>query len=337
MKKFLPLVALGSTLVIAGCGGGESESSGSEEGGGSPSHELQVGIVVSESDPMYEGLESFKENVEERTDGDLAIEIFPDSSLGDTAEIQEQAIAGANVGTLADAGIMADYSPEIGILQGPYLFENYEDIQKVTDSDLFAGWEEDLSSSQNLQILSFNWYQGARHMVTNNAINTPEDMNGQSIRTIGADVFLETIEAMGANPTGLDWAEVYPGIQQGVIDGAEAQHSATYGASLYEVADHISKTNHIQLITGLVVGAEWFSNLPEDYQTIVTEEAEAAGIEASNTVIEGEEEYEGMMEEEGMTIVEPDLEPFQEATEGVYEKFENYPEIREEIMTITEN
>lgn len=336
MKKFLPMVALGSTLVIAGCGG-DSESSGSENGGGSPSHELQVGIVVSESDPMYEGLESFKENVEERTDGDLAIEIFPDSSLGDTAEIQEQAITGANVGTLADAGIMADYNPEIGILQGPYLFEDYEDIQSVTDSELFTEWEEDLSSNQNLQILSFNWYQGARHMVTQNEINTPEDMNGQSIRTIGADVFLETMEAMGANPTGLDWAEVYPGIQQGVIDGAEAQHSATHGASLYEVADYISKTNHIQLITGLVVGAEWFNNLPEDYQTIVTEEAEAAGIEASNIVIDGAEEYEGLMEEEGMTIVEPDLEPFREATEGVYEEFDNYPEIREEIMEITEN
>lgn len=336
MKKFVPLMALGSTLVIAGCGGG-TETSGSEDGGGAPSHELQVGIVVSESDPMYEGLESFKQNVEERTNGDLAIEIFPDSSLGDTAEIQEQAITGANVGTLADAGIMADYHPEIGILQGPYLFEDYEDIQSVTDSELFTEWEEDLSSNQNLQILSFNWYQGARHMVTQNEINTPEDMNGQSIRTIGADVFLETMEAMGANPTGLDWAEVYPGIQQGVIDGAEAQHSATHGASLFEVADYISKTNHIQLITGLVVGAEWFNNLPEDYQMIVTEEAEAAGIEASNIVIEGAEEYESLMEEEGMTIVEPDLEPFQEATENVYEEFENYPEIREEIMEITEN
>ncbi|MFB5662229.1 C4-dicarboxylate TRAP transporter substrate-binding protein [Alteribacillus sp. HJP-4] len=337
MKKFISMMSLSGIFILTACGGGSDEENAEGSGGAEdPTYSLQVGIVVSENDPMYEGLETFKENVEDRTDGDLEVEIFTDSSLGDTPDIQEQAISGANVGTLADAAIMADYKEELGILQGPYLFEDYEDIQKVTDSDLFNEWSADLAETQNLQILSFNWYQGARHMVTNNEIQTPEDLQGQNIRTIGADIFTETMSAMGANPTGMDWAEVYSGIQQGAIDGAEAQHSATHGASLYEVADYVSKTNHIQLITGFVVGADWYNNLPEDYKEILVEEANTGGEDASEIVRDSTEEYESMMEEEGMTIAEPDVEPFREATKGVYEKFDGYPELREEILTLIE-
>ncbi|MGY4688349.1 C4-dicarboxylate TRAP transporter substrate-binding protein [Salibacterium sp. K-3] len=344
MKQLFSMLTTASLLFLAACGGGSSSGSGGESGEGSQdssgseeSYTLQVGIVVSENDPMYEGLEQFKSNVEEKTDGNLTVELFPNSSLGDTPEIQEQAISGANVGTLADAAIMSDYKQEIGILQGPYLFENYEQIQQVTNSDLFEGWKEDLAAENNLQILSFNWFQGARHVISNNEVQTPEDLDGQNLRTIGADIFTQTIEAMGANATGLDWAEVYSGIQQGVIDGAEAQHSATHGASLYEVADYYSKTNHIQLITGLVVGADWFSSLPEEYQEIVNEEAKAAGQFASETVMDSSSEYESMMEEEGMTIIEPDTAPFKEATKGVYEEFEGYPELRDQITEIIEN
>ncbi len=347
MKKSFTVVSAASLLVLSACGGnyGSSENensdsdsgSGSNSGGGDASYTLQVGIVVSENDPMYAGLEQFKENVEEETDGDLEVELFPNSSLGDTPGIQEQAKAGSNVGTLSDAAILGDYQEEIGILQGPYLFENYDEIQKVTNSDLFQGWSDDLAENENLQILSFNWYQGTRNMVTDNAIETPEDLNGQSIRTIGSDIFLETMKAMGANPTGLDWAEVYTGIQQGAIDGAEAQQSAAYEASLYEVSDHYSKTKHIQLITGLVVSADWFEGLPEEYQDIVLEEAKQGGTYASEQVIDTSEEYESQMEDEGMTIVEPELEPFQQATEDVYEEFDGYPELREEILEIIES
>ena len=243
-------------------------------------------------------------------------------------------MSGSNVATVADAGVMADFSHEIGVLQGPYLFNNYDEIRKVTTSDLFKGWSDDMAEEHNLQILSMNYYQGARHMITNDPINEPADMDGLSVRTIGADVFLESIEAMGGNPTGLDWAEVYPGIQQGVIDGAEAQPSAAYGASLYEVADYYSKTSHFQLITGLVVGAEWFNSLPEDYQTILMEEAVNGGDHASEITVEKSEEYEQMMEEEGMEIVDVDVEPFREATESVYEQFDGYSDLRNEIDEI---
>lgn len=348
MKLFFFVVVLSMTLLAA-CGSNNNEVTGSNNNnanetgnnnanneGSGETYELNVGIVVSESDPMYEGLEVFKENVEERTNGNVIVEIFPSSQLGDTAEIQEQAMSGANLATIADAGIMADFVHEIGILQGPYLFEDYDEISTVSQSDLFSEWSEELAQNHNLEILSFNWYQGARHMITNKPIETPADLEGLAIRTIGADFFLKSIEAMGANPTGLDWAEVYPGIQQGVIDGAEAQHPATHGASLYEVADYISKTGHFQLLTGLVIGADWLSQLPEDYQQIIKEEANNGGEHASELVISMLDDYEEMMIEEGVEIIEVDTQPFRDATADVYNDIEGYGELRDEINNILE-
>ncbi len=74
------------------------------------------------------------------------------------------------------------------------------------------------------QILSFNWWQGDRHLLTNKPIKVPADLAGIRMRTPGAPVWMETIRAMGATPTAMGWGEVYPALQQKVIDAAEAQH-----------------------------------------------------------------------------------------------------------------
>ncbi|SFM14893.1 C4-dicarboxylate TRAP transporter substrate-binding protein [Halanaerobium salsuginis] len=290
---------------------------------------LNVGMAVGETNPMYKGAMQLKENVEARTDGDLEIRVFPNSQLGSTDDLQEQAKMGANVAVITDAGRLADVLPEIGILNAPYIATNYEDVRKIVLSDMFRDLSNKLTED-NYKVLSFNWYQGARHFLTNKRVENPSDLNGLKIRTPGSPVWRKSVAAMGATPTPLDWSEVYPGIQQGVIDGAEAQHTATYGSSLYEVVDYINKTGHFQLMTGLVVGTRWFNSLPEDYQNIILEESINAGDYASELTIELGEKYEAEMKEMGVTIVEPNIEAFVESVQGVYEEF-GYNELKEEI------
>jgi tripartite ATP-independent transporter DctP family solute receptor len=291
---------------------------------------LNIGMAVGETNPMYKGAVQLKESVEARTDGDLEIRVFPNSQLGSTDDLQEQAKMGANVAVITDAGRLADVLPEIGILNAPYIATNYEDVRKIVLSDMFRDLSNKLTED-NYKVLSFNWYQGARHFLTNKKVEVPSDLNSQKIRTPGSPVWRKSVAAMGATPTPLDWSEVYPGIQQGVIDGAEAQHTATYGSSLYEVIDYINKTGHFQLMTGLVVGTRWFDSLPEDYQEIVIEESINAGDYASELTIELGEEYEAEMKEMGVTIVEPNVEAFVESVEGVYEEL-GYNELKEEIQ-----
>lgn len=290
---------------------------------------LNVGMVVSESDPMYKGSLEFKKRVEERTNGNVVIKIFPNSQLGGTDDLQEQARMGANVGVITDTGRLADVVPEIGILNAPFIATSYEDARKIVLSDVFKNIASKLED-HNYKVLSFNWYQGARHFLTNKPIHKPADLKGLKIRTPGSAVWRKSVGAMRATPTPLSWSEVYPGIQQGVIDGAEAQNTATYGAALYEVIKYINKTGHFQLMTGLVVGTQWFNSLPDEYQKILTEEAVKAGDYASDLTNKLSVEYEKEMQDKGVTIVEVDKTPFINAIQKVYKEL-GYEKLRDQI------
>ena len=333
MKKVRLIIVIGLVLtmgLVAACSSNDQGGSGVDE----TTYVLKVGYVQNEQDFLTQGLYQMAERVKERTDGRLIIEVYHSSQLGDTGDVMEQAKAGADVGALTDAGRLAQYVPQMGILDAPYLFDTYEEGLKIVTSDLWKGWEEELAAKSGFRVLTFNWYQGARHFLTNKPVRTPDDLRGLRIRTTGSPVWQATVEAMGASPTALAWGEVYSGLQQGVIDGAEAQHPGTYGMRLYENIDYITKTGHFQLVTGLVVGENWFQTLPEEFQQILYEESYEAGKWASYKVIENLDKLEELMEAEGVTIDEIDLTPFKEAADVVYDQFPGFRELQAEFNAV---
>lgn len=281
---------------------------------------LGVNTALTTDDPTYKGLALFKDNVEKATNGDIAVRLYPGSQLGKDEDVLEQARAGANVSVIVDGGRLAVYTKELGILAAPYLVDNYDQMSKVVTSPLFEGWVGKLRKAANLQILSFNWYQGSRHLLTNVPVKVPADLHGIRMRTPGAPVWMETIRAMGATPTPMGWTEVYTALQQKVIDGAEAQLPAVYGSRLYEVIKYITETGHFFLITGLVTSAQWFDQLPANYQKILRDEALKAGNSASHMTIDSLAMYKKKMQDAGVIFSKPDLTPFKTATKVVYDK-----------------
>lgn len=297
---------------------------------------LNVNTALSQQDPLFDGLKTFKEAVEKRTNGKVAVRLFPGSQLGKDEDVLEQARAGAGVAVVVDGGRLAVYVKEFGILGAPYLASGYDGVRKVVTSPLFETWVGDLRKASGLQILSFNWWQGERHLLTNKPIRVPADLAGVRMRTPGAPVWMETIRAMGATPTPMGWSEVYTALQQKVIDAAEAQDPATYGARLYEVINHVTKTGHINLITGIVTSAAWFDKLPEDQRKILREESLRAGDIASHATEASLAEFEKLMKEKGVKIEEIDVAPFRKATEPVYEKL-GYADLRKQVDAFLKN
>ncbi|WP_116654333.1 C4-dicarboxylate TRAP transporter substrate-binding protein [Pelagibacterium sediminicola] len=280
---------------------------------------LSVNTALATNDPLYAGLESFVEKVAERSDGRLEVRLFPNSQLGPDEDVLEQARAGAPVAVVVDGGRLAVFVNEFGILGAPYLAQGYDGIRKVVTSDIFEEWVDMLREASGHQVLSFNWWQGERHVVTKKAIKTPADLAGQRLRTPGAPVWLETVAAMGAVPTPMPFAEVYSAIQQNVIEGTEVQLPALVGANLQEVITHVTMTGHINLITGLVTSASWFDTLPEDLQVILREEALAAGDVASYGTADALAGIEADLVAAGVSVDHIDITPFVEATSGVYD------------------
>lgn len=323
MKLFQILAGTTSAAVVALVATGASAAE----------WQLNVNSALTENDPIFQGLMDFERGVEERTDGQVDVRLFSGSQLGTDEDVLEQARAGANVAVIVDGGRLAEFVPQFGILGAPYVADGFDELRVLSTSDLFQEWEEELAQASNHRVLSFNWFQGQRHMLASRPVSAPADLSGQRIRTPGAPVWMETVRAMGGTPTPMGWTEVYPALQQGVIDGAEAQHPATYGAKLYEVISDISLTGHINLITGIVASETWWQSLPQDVRQIIREEALRAGDAASAATIESLDRYEDMMREEGVTIHEIDVTPFKEATQVVYDKL-GYGDLKKKVDAV---
>lgn len=294
---------------------------------------LNINTALATSDPLYKGLEALRSNIEEASGGRLEIKLFPNSQLGPDEDVLEQARAGAPVAVVVDGGRLAVFQNEFGVLGAPFLASGYDGIRKVVTSDMFEGWVDDLSTGSGLQVLSFNWWQGERHLLTNKEINVPADLSGIRMRTPGAPVWTGTISAMGATPTPMPWGEVYSALSSKVIDGAEAQFPAITGAKLDEVVTHITKTGHINLITGVVTSAAWFDTLPDDLQGILRSETLKAGDIASFGTRDSLGEIEQGLEAKGISVRAVDVTPFRDATAAVYDDL-GYGELRDTLRAM---
>lgn len=322
MKRFLVLAI--AMIFMAG---------GTEITQGAQTYTLRVSMVISADDPLYKGYSSFAENVMKRTNGGIRVTLYPAAQLGKDEDLMEQALLGVDVAFNTDAARLGVRVKEMGIVLAPYLFDNPREANKFLLSSLFKSWQKRLEDEHNLTLLSLNNYVGGRNFVTKSPIKTPEDLKGRRIRTPGAPVWQETIRSLGATPVALPWIETYPALQQGVVDGAEAQHPATYGSKLHEVAKHITLTNHILLMNGLVVGTRWMRKLPAEFQQILIEEATKAGELTTRMVIDSEKDYERRMAAEGATIHTVDVTPFRVRAEAAYRQL-GLVDLRREVNKI---
>ena len=214
---------------------------------------------------------------------------------------------------------LSSFVPSLAIMSAPFLFDTYEQADTFALSDEYLAWGEELKDKSGLVMLASNWYQGPRHLLTQKPISTPADLAGVRMRTIGAPVWIETIRAMGAEPTPMAWGEVYSALQLGALDAAEAQPTAITGAKLYEVVKNVTKTGHIQLVTALVVGAEAWDQISPENQKIVRDLAVESGRHASRLTIELGDKSLADVAAAGVAVAEVDLAPFKSAVSGVYD------------------
>ena len=326
MKKLYCFLLLTVSLsILAACGSKSTEGSNAE-------YTLRLGVTQNEQNAEYQAIFQFKEAVEERTEGAIKVETYHSDQLANIPDLIEQASIGADVGTVSDAAQLSDLKKEFSIIQSPFMFEDTSDIERFVESDLYQEWVEEFTE-QGIRILSFNFQLGERNLATTHPVTNAADFKGSVIRTSGAEIVNATISAMGGSPTGMPWTEAYPGLEQGVIDGVEAHNTAIYESSMYEVINHIAKTNHYQLVSALIVSEKWFDSLPEEYQEIVLEEAKAAGERASEMSLESSIEYEELMKEAGVEFHEVDREEFKELADSVYETM-GLQEIRDEVNAV---
>ena len=328
LRFVLSITSLTLVTALVGCSGSTPDNGAVDEpadGGTSEdappteTYNLRFNHVLSETEPFHAGFLDWADAVEERTNGGLTIEVYPSAQLGVEEDIIEQMKNGVNVGQNTDSARLGQYVEEIAVMNGPYFVDTLDEVEALRESPTIQGYLEELEAV-GLKVVSFNWVQTHRHFFTNKEINTPADLAGLRIRTPGAPIWQESIRALGAEPVAMNFGEVYSGIQQGAVDGAELVYANIPASNLFEVLSYANETGHILLINFEVVSAEWFNSLPEEYQEILMEEADRTGLETSQTMEDMIPEIKEQLIAEGMTINEDvDVEAFREAGEAAYE------------------
>lgn len=282
---------------------------------------LRFNHVLGPNHPYHAGFERWAERVYERTNGDLQILVFHSSQLGVEEDILEQIRQGVPVGQNTDSARLANYVPAIGVMNGPYFVESVEDVVAVSELPIVQEWIDQIANQFGIRVLSFQWVQGFRHFMTNKPIRQPEDLAGLRIRTPPAPVWQESVRALGAVPTALNFGDIYPGLQQGAVDGAELVYDNIVDGSLYEVLEYVNETKHFLLINFQVISEQWFRSLPAEYQQILVEEANRAGLETSYQIMENTDRVRQQVQELGMTIItDVDLDAFRKAGQAAYER-----------------
>jgi len=288
---------------------------------GQPKYVLKFNHVLGPKEPYHLGFTNWAKNVEAKTKGGLKIEVFHSAQLGVEEDILEQIRAGANVGQNTDSARMGNYIPGIAIMNGPYFAETLEEVEKLRKMPTVQSWLDELATKYGFKVLSFAWVQGYRHFFTNKPVRTPEDLKGLRIRTPPAPIWQESVRALGATPVALAFGEMYPALQQKVVDGVELVYNNIPAGRFYEVLKYVSETGHIMLINYEVISAKWFNALPPEYQKILIEECDKAGMETSKLIIEKlEKEVKADLIKRGMVVVDNvNLPAFRKAGEKAYE------------------
>ena len=282
---------------------------------------IKAGHVLAPSEPTHLALLKWAERVKERTGGQVEMQVFASSQLGSNRDMMEQAVLGSGVISHTDPGYIQDYYANFGVLNGPFLFREWDQARKLVTGPLVKEWAETMRKEKGLRLLALNWYFGPRHMIAHQPLRNPEEMKGKKVRVPPNIMWKETIQAMGGAPTPLEWAEVYTGLGQKVVDAAEAPLSTLVGSRLYEVAKVVTLTAHFKAISGFVMGEKFFQGLPPNVQKILEEEALRAGDDLSAMTIAKQDEFMTALKDKGVTFQQGDAAAFEKATQVVYTKF----------------
>jgi len=285
---------------------------------------FKYGTVSADTEPLLDAMRYMAKNIEDRSNDRIKIDVYGGALLGTNKEVYEQVKNGAMVMTIADAGYLSDYYPDLGVLNGPYLLGDIADFDKILKSDWYKTSLDKLTEASDLKVTAFNWLFGARHIITDKPIRSPADMKDVAIRVPPNTMWVETFKSMGAKGTQVAWAEVYGALSTGLVDAAEAPIASIIGAKLYEQKKIISMTGHFKAFVAPVMNAEIFDSMPSDLQQIIMEESINAGKYLTKLTLEGEEDRIKQLEAEGITFIrssEIDIPAFQKATAPTYNAF----------------
>ncbi|KUI97909.1 TRAP transporter substrate-binding protein [Vibrio sp. MEBiC08052] len=276
--------------------------------------------------PTVVAMKEMGKALEKETHGEVKIQVFSDSVLGTEKEAIDQMKMGILDIVRASPITLESYNKTYGLLTLPYLFNDREDMysamNKIKD-ELYLETEKN-----GFRAIAWNEAGSRSFYNSKRPIYTPEDLKGLKIRVPNSRSFIETIQLLGATPTPLPFGEIYTGLQQGIVDGAEGVHTLLTEAKHGEVAKYFSFDEHFMVPDMVVISDRSWKKLTPEQQQIMTSLSE----KYTKRVAELEQEKSQRLLDLAKTELhvkfnQVDKKPFKALVEPMYVKARKNPRI----------
>lgn len=281
--------------------------------------------------------QEFKRRIEEETDGDVTVEVYPYGTLGTSSQLTELMQNGAIELAFASPGHLADAIPEVGIFTLHFVLSEDPDVNRdvLSDQGVYDLFQP-LYNDQDLQLLGIV-PEGWMVWSANKELRSPEDFEDFKMRTMTSPILVESYKAYGADPTPTPYSEVYSGLELGQIDGQVNPIFAIEEMSFYEQQDVLTSARHAQFISTFAAGNDWFEGLDEEHQELIEDVRDdmVEWIDKEQRQY-NEERLEQIMDEGGtewVELSEDERDVFREASKDVRQIYlEQAGEKGEEIL-----
>ncbi len=272
---------------------------------------LKLGHLANEQNSWHKASVKFGEELSALTDGRIAVEVFPNDSLGREMDL----INGMQLGTVEmtiTGESLQNWAPMAALLAVPYAYTTLEQMDEVASGEIGDQIEAQVIERAQVRPIAY-FARGPRNLTSNREIKAPADLNGFRMRVPNVPLFVDTWSALGAAPTPMAFSEVFTSLQNGTIEGQENPLALIQSASFNEVQSHVNLTEHVRSWIYLTISEQVWSQLSEEDQGHVMTAAAAAQEFEREQFLADEQAIRDDLEEKGMNFVEVDTDAFAEA------------------------
>lgn len=283
---------------------------------------LRAGTLATSEGHYCIGLYKLAEKVHEFSDGKITIEVYPDGVLGGERDLLEAVGLGTLDIAVAASAVVSNFSPDFKLFDLPYLVTDRQQVYNFVDGPMGRVLLDTLKPS-GIHGLGI-WEDGFRQFqnIVKEVVH-PEDLKGIKLRVIESTVAQDIWVALGAFPIPMAWPEVFPSLQQGVINAIEIPLTGMYDNKSYEVVDYLSLTGHIYGPAVCAINNDLWESFSDEVKEIFIEAEVYAREEERAWCIEKEATLIQFFKEEGIKVTEVDKNEWKEACTSVYEKYKN--------------
>lgn len=343
-KLLVVIVGCVFIMLLVACGNNSTNTNNSEGSSNEESNnsaENSNGNVITfklaenqpDDNPVTIAMNKFAELVNEKSNGEIEIDVYANGQLGEETDNIDQVQSGALDMARVNSVPVAEIVKELGAFTLPYIFIDQDHKYKVLDGDI---GQEILGKFEEHDMVSFGYLEaGSRHFyTTDKPIKSVADMKGMKLRVQPSDISVKMVELLGAVPTPMDYGEVFTSLQTGVIDGAENDFVSYYTSGHYEVAKHFTLDGHLSPPALIIMNKDKFDELSEEHKQIIQEAADEAIEFEREEMNKSQDEFRAEVEESGTEIYDVDIQEFQDAVAPIYEELTELSDLIDRITKV---